>query len=157
MKKVYRSTTVARTHTLPHTHLYVYTYTVACTLCGAIESLTACTYVHTGPLLSRAFSLRRFSPRQRGDEEYEVSHDCQKADYGERTRQSVCVRRAHTTRGIETHATISYFHRAVSLRSVLRRRDDKGAGNSLFMLGTMSAHRRLGLIPNERLLSLFSP
>jgi len=49
----------------------------------------------------------------------------------------------------ETHATISYSHRAVSLRSVLRRRDDKGAGNSLFVPGTMSVHRRLGLILNE--------
>lgn len=51
--------------------------------------------------------------------------------------------------GAETHATISYSHRAVSLRSVLRRRDDKGAGNSLFVPGTMSVHRRLGLILNE--------
>lgn len=39
-----------------------------CTIRRAIESLTACIYVHTGPLLSWAFSLRRFSPRQRGDE-----------------------------------------------------------------------------------------
>jgi len=69
-----------------------------------------------------------------------------------RTHDGVCLC-VPGTRQAETHATISYSHRAVSLLSVLRRRNDKGAGNSLFMPGTMSAHRRLGLIPNETSLS----
>lgn len=38
-------------------------------------------YMRTDPLLSRAFSLRRFSPPTKGRRgEYEVSRDCQKAD-----------------------------------------------------------------------------
>lgn len=51
----------------------------------------------------------------------------------------------------ETHADNLVFpSRRLVTRSVLRRRDDKGAGNSLFVPGTMSVPaRRLGLILNE--------
>lgn len=139
-----------------------------CTIRRAIESLTACIYTYTGSFIIVSIQLTTIFPATKGrrGDEYEVSRDCQKADYTKghdgcvRTCMCTCVpfERAHIyihtyihtrARGDRTHATISYSHRAVSLRSVLRRRDDKGAGNSLFILGTMSVHRRLGLIPNE--------
>ena len=107
-----------------------------------IEPLTGCAYVRI--LYCRKHSAYDDFPRQqRGDEANMRYRATAKklTTVCARTRARI-VYVCEDTRA-ETHATISYSHRAVSLRSVLRRRDDKGAGNSLFVPGTMSVYRRL--------------